>query len=175
MKKLLNYINGEFTAPRAGKFLDSHNPATGQVHLEISDSDENDVSNAVIAARSAFQKWSETSVSERSRVLYKIAELVEAKKREFAEGESRDQGKPVWLAESMDIARVASNFRFFAGAALHAQDRAMVSEAGAMSYVIRKPVGVAGLISPWNLPLYLLTWKIAPAIAFGNTVVCKPS
>ena len=175
MKKLTNFIDGAFLEPQSGKWLESFNPAIGEAHIQVADSNASDVDAAVAAAKRAFPKWSATSVGERSRVLYRIAELVDAKKRELAEAESRDQGKPVWLAETMDMARVASNFRFFAGAALHAQDRVMKTEAGAMSYVSRKPVGVAGLISPWNLPLYLLSWKIAPAIAFGNTTVCKPS
>lgn len=175
MKKLLNFIDGEFVEPQGGAYLESFNPALGEPHLLVSDSDERDVETAVQAARRAFQEWSKVSDDVRARYLYKIADLVEARKDELAQAESLDQGKPVWLAASMDIDRVAANFRFFAGAILHAEDRVMRKEPGVMSYVSRRPVGVAALISPWNLPLYLLSWKIAPAIAFGNTAVCKPS
>lgn len=175
MKRILNFIGGRFVEPSTARFLDSHNPATGEVHLAVADSGSDDVNAAVRAARAAFPAWSETAPGERARVLYKIADLVDARQAELAEAESADQGKPVWLATAMDIPRVAHNFRFFAGALLHARDHAMRSDSGALNYVARKPVGVAGLISPWNLPLYLLTWKIAPAIAFGNTCVAKPS
>lgn len=175
MKKLLNFIDGEFAAPVAGKFLESFNPARGEPHLLVADSGADDIAMAVKAARRAFPEWSGLEAGERSRMLYKIADLIEAKREHFAEAESADQGKPVWLAESMDIARVIHNFRFFAGAILHATDEAMQTSQKCLTYVTRRPVGVAGLISPWNLPLYLLTWKIAPAIAYGNTVVCKPS
>lgn len=175
MKKLLNFIGGEFLEPKTGEFLKSYNPATGEAYLMVSDSDQRDIDLAVQAARGAFPAWSQTSAEERARYLYRIADLVDARKSELAEAESIDQGKPVWLAKRMDMGRVAANFRFFAGAILHAQDRVMQTANNTISYVSRRPVGVAGLISPWNLPLYLLSWKIAPAIAFGNTAVCKPS
>lgn len=175
MKKLLNFIGGEFLEPKGGEYLKSYNPATGEAYLLVSDSDKRDIDLAVEAARKAFPSWSQATAEERSRYLYRIADLVEVRKTEFALAESTDQGKPLWLAEQMDIGRVVANFRFFAGAILHAQESVMQTGKNTMSYVSRKPVGVAGLISPWNLPLYLLSWKIAPAIAFGNTAICKPS
>ena len=175
MKKLLNFIDGQFVEPTSGWFLESMNPAEGRPHLLVADSNESDVDNAVQAAKRAFPAWSALKVEERAAYLYRIADLIEKRKQEFAEAESADQGKPVWLASSMDISRVVHNFRFFAGSVLHQLDEAVRSDANVLNYVSRKPVGVAGLISPWNLPLYLLTWKIAPAVAYGNTAVCKPS
>lgn len=175
MKRLLNYIDGEFVKPQSGEFLESFNPSTGEAHLLIADSGAADIDHAVQAARRAFPEWSGLEVAERSRLLSKVADLIEKQIEIFAQAESADQGKPVWLAEQMDISRVVHNFRFFAGAVLHATEEAMSTSRSVHTYVSRKPVGVAGLISPWNLPLYLLTWKIAPALAYGNTVVCKPS
>jgi acyl-CoA reductase-like NAD-dependent aldehyde dehydrogenase len=175
MKQLLNFINGEFTAPSEGRFFPSFNPATGVVHLEVSDSTAADVDCAVAAAKAAFRSWSRLSVSERAGYLYRIADGVDARAAELAQAESADQGKPVWLASRLDIPRAAHNLRFFAGAVLHSQDLATAMGPETFNYISRKPVGVAGLISPWNLPLYLLTWKIAPALATGNTAVCKPS
>jgi aminomuconate-semialdehyde/2-hydroxymuconate-6-semialdehyde dehydrogenase len=175
VKKLLNFIGGRFVEPVGGGFFESFNPAEGKAHLLVSDSDSRDVDQAVAAASAAFPLWSAVNPEERARLLYHLADLVDERKFELAEAESSDQGKPVWLAETMDITRVAQNFRFFAGCLLHQQDHTSRMDSGTFNYTSRKPVGVAGLISPWNLPLYLLTWKIAPAIAFGNTVVCKPS
>lgn len=175
MKKLLNFIDGEFKEPRSGKWLDGFNPSTGGVHCHVADSDATDVEDAVRAAQVAFPAWSSLAAAERSKILMKIAALIDERQDELARAESSDQGKPVWLAQSMDIPRAAHNFRFFAGSILHQLDPSSRTDPTTMSYVTRKPVGVAGLISPWNLPLYLLTWKIAPAIAFGNTAVCKPS
>jgi aminomuconate-semialdehyde/2-hydroxymuconate-6-semialdehyde dehydrogenase len=174
-KKVLNFINGKWTEPRSGKWLQSINPSTGEAFSEIPDSNEADVNAAVAAAKSAFVAWSQTLAEERAKYLYKIADLVEERINEFAHLESLDQGKPVSLAEKMDINRVILNFRFFAGAILHHQNESTEMASDSFNYVLRKPVGVAGLISPWNLPLYLLSWKIAPAIACGNTVICKPS
>jgi acyl-CoA reductase-like NAD-dependent aldehyde dehydrogenase len=173
--RLGNFINGEFVAPRTGRYIESFNPSTGRVDHWLPDSEAADVAPAVEAAKRAFTTWSKTGVEERARLLYKVADLIDARAQAFAEAESRDQGKPVWLAASMDIPRVALNFRFFAGAVLHHQESANKMDSGALNYTSRRPVGVAGLISPWNLPLYLLSWKIAPALAAGNTVVCKPS
>lgn len=175
MRQLLNFIDGEFCEPKSGKFMESFNPATGEVHLHLARSEAADVDAAVKAARRAFPTWAALDASERAQYLYAIADRIAARIEQFAAAESADQGKPVWLAESMDINRVIHNFRFFAGAVLHAEDESLPTKGAAFSYVARRPVGVAGLISPWNLPLYLLTWKIAPALAFGNTVVCKPS
>jgi aminomuconate-semialdehyde/2-hydroxymuconate-6-semialdehyde dehydrogenase len=175
MNKLLNFINGEFTEPIAGKFIESFNPSEGTAHLLVADSDQADIEAAVRAAKAAFPAWSALRAEERARFLYRIADLIDSRQAELARAESDDQGKPVWLAAEMDIPRAAANFRFFAGCVLHQEDVATRLDRDTFNYVSRKPLGVAGLISPWNLPLYLLTWKIAPAIAYGNTCVAKPS
>ncbi|PRP76109.1 aldehyde dehydrogenase [Planoprotostelium fungivorum] len=175
-----NFIDGEFQeTPLSGKWLDNHCPATGKVYGKLADSDSADVELAVSSARRAFKVWGKTSKQTRSEILYRIADLVEQRLEEFAIAESRDQGKPISLARTVDIPRVVSNFRFFAGAILHhteiASDMNLDNNQSITNYTVRTPVGVAGLISPWNLPLYLLTWKIAPALSVGNTIVCKPS
>lgn len=175
-KKILeNYINGKFIKPIYENYLDNYNPSTGKCYNKIPDSTKEDIDEAVIAAKKAFKIWSKTTVQERSNFLNKIANLLEIRIEEFAEAESIDQGKPISLAKSMDITRAITNFRFFAGAILHHQENSTTMDQNAINYTVRSPIGVAGLISPWNLPLYLLTWKIAPALAVGNTVVCKPS
>jgi aminomuconate-semialdehyde/2-hydroxymuconate-6-semialdehyde dehydrogenase len=145
------------------------------VYGKIPDSGPEDVNRAVSAAKTAFKSWSKTPKQERSKILLKIADLVESRMDQFASAESKDQGKPFTLAKTVDIPRVCANFRFFAGAILHHEERATDMDGVATNYTVRTPVGVAGLISPWNLPLYLLTWKLAPALAVGCTVVCKPS
>jgi len=175
IKKVLNHIGGEWVAPQRGGFIDNFNPATGQVFSHLPDSDASDIDKAVEVAALAFKTWSKTSVDERSKKLFKIADLIEANIDDFAKLESQDQGKPWFLAKQMDMNRVINSFRFFASAILQTENECNVMDAESMNYVLRKPVGVAGLIAPWNLPLYLLTWKIAPALAYGNTVVCKPS
>ncbi len=175
MQMVDHFIAGRKISSQSGNSLENFNPSTGQPLSQIARGTKEDVEAAVKAAQSAFPRWSALPPEERSRVLLKIADLIEARKREFAQMESRDQGKPVHLAENMDINRAILNFRFFAHAILHHENESTQSDAHTLNYVLRKPVGVAGLISPWNLPLYLLTWKIAPAIAVGNTVVAKPS
>jgi aminomuconate-semialdehyde/2-hydroxymuconate-6-semialdehyde dehydrogenase len=170
-----NFINGAFAPPESGQYLDDICPATGDVIAEIPDSDRRDVDNAVRAAKAAFPAWSKTRAEDRSRILLKVADLIEANLDELARLESDDNGKPVALAKRMDIPRAVANFRFFATAILHHASEAHVTDHVALNYTLRQPIGVAGLISPWNLPLYLLSWKIAPAIASGNTCVAKPS
>ena len=172
---LANFIDGDFIAPMTGSYIDSFNPATGALDHLVPDSGAADIDRAVQAAKLAFKTWSKTGAEERAALLNKIADIVEERKQELAEAESRDQGKPVSLALAMDIYRVVHNLRFFASAILQQHESATRMDQGALNYTVRQPVGVAGLISPWNLPLYLLSWKIAPAIAAGNTVVCKPS
>ncbi|MEO8380181.1 MAG: aldehyde dehydrogenase [Acidobacteriota bacterium] len=172
---LANFIDGAFVAPIGGAYFDDLNPATGQVIAQIPDSDRDDVDVAVKAAKRAFPAWSRTPAEQRSRILLKIADLIEGHLDELALLESQDNGKPVSLARRMDIPRAVANFRFFATAILHHDSRAHVTDQVALNYTLRQPVGVAGLISPWNLPLYLLSWKIAPALASGNTCVAKPS
>ncbi len=175
LNKILNFIDGQFVGPVGGKYLENIEPATGQPYSQVPDSDSRDVDLAVAAAEKAFPEWSGTSTAERSRVLLRIADLIERDLEKFARAESVDTGKPLSLARSLDIPRASSNFRFFATAILHTENEAHVMDGVAFNYTLRQPRGVVGLISPWNLPLYLLSWKIAPAIAVGNTAVAKPS
>lgn len=175
MEKVLNYINGQFVEPGSGRWIEVYEPATGRMYAEAPDSDEDDVAQAVQAAVRAFPAWSERPAQERSDCLTRLAGLITKNLDRLAEAESRDTGKPVGVARSVDIPRAASNFSFFAGAVLHTESSAHDTDGAALNYTLRKPRGVAGLISPWNLPLYLLTWKIAPALATGNTCVAKPS
>lgn len=175
MVRIQNFINGEFVKPQNNAFMDNYDPSTGQVYSQLPESDELDVVFAIQAAKKAFEKWSKYTAEERSLWLHRIADAIEARLDDFAEAESRDVGKPLWLAKTLDIPRVIHNFRFFATRILHQEEIATDMDGTALNYTLRHPMGVAGLISPWNLPLYLLSWKIAPAIAVGNTVVCKPS
>ncbi|MBV9497242.1 MAG: aldehyde dehydrogenase [Acidobacteria bacterium] len=175
MQRLANFIGGAFVPPASGSYLEDVGPATGEVIAEIPDSDARDVDAAVAAARAAFPVWSRTPTEQRSRLLLRLADLIEQNLEELVQMESRDNGKSVSLARRLDIPRAVLNFRFFATAILHQASEAHVTDATALNYTLRQPLGVAGLISPWNLPLYLLSWKIAPAIASGNTCVAKPS
>jgi aminomuconate-semialdehyde/2-hydroxymuconate-6-semialdehyde dehydrogenase len=175
MEKIKNYINGELIASISNQYIDNYNPATGEVYSYVPDSDERDVAMAVAATEKAFPKWSITPVEERSRLLMRVAELIEQNCEKLALAESIDNGKPVWLAKSVDVPRASSNFHFFATAILHFASEAHIMTDAAINYTLRNPIGVAGCISPWNLPLYLFTWKIAPALAAGNCVVGKPS
>ncbi|TXD48818.1 aldehyde dehydrogenase [Polaribacter sp. IC073] len=174
--KIKNYINGELVAPEAGKYLDNYNPANGEVYSQIPSSTKEDVEKAVEAAEKAFLKWSNTTLEERSKILSKIADLILEKLDFLAKAESKDNGKPISLATEVDIPRAAANFQFFANAITQFSSEAHESVGfNAMNFTLRQPIGVVGCISPWNLPLYLFTWKIAPAIAAGNCVVAKPS
>jgi aminomuconate-semialdehyde/2-hydroxymuconate-6-semialdehyde dehydrogenase len=173
--KIRNFIDGQFVEPAGGKYLDNIEPATGKPYSIVPDNDSRDVELAVAAADKAFADWSKTSANDRSRILLRIADLIERDLEKLARAESIDTGKPLSLARSLDIPRAASNFRFFATAILHTENEAHVTDGVAFNYTLRQPRGIAGLISPWNLPLYLLSWKIAPAIAVGNTAIAKPS
>ena len=175
MEKILNYINGELVNPVSGNFLDNYNPSNGQIYSLIADSDKTDVDNAVNAAKKAFKEWSNTTKEERSKILIKIADTLEKYTSELIKAESKDNGKPESLAARVDLPRASTNLRFFASAILHDSSEMHDMNGSAINYTLRKPIGVAACISAWNLPLYLLTWKIAPAIAAGNTVVAKPS
>lgn len=175
MQKLANYINGKSAEPIGGEWLDVYEPATGEVYARAPASDRRDVDAAVSAASDAFADWSKRPAAERSRLMLKIADLIDANLDRLAKAESIDNGKPVSLAKMVDIPRAAANFRFFATAILHSESAVHDTDGQALNYTLGRPRGVAGLISPWNLPLYLLTWKIAPAIATGNTCVAKPS
>ncbi|MBL7848512.1 MAG: aldehyde dehydrogenase [Cyclobacteriaceae bacterium] len=175
MEKISNYINGQWIAPVSGAYLDNVNPATGTVYSLIPDSDNRDVQLAVDAAKAAFENWSGLLPEKRHAVLARLADLIDRDADALSLAESIDQGKPVKLAKSMDIYRAGANIRFYATAAMHMASEAHASGNEAVNYTLRTPVGVAGCISPWNLPLYLFTWKIAPALAVGCTVVAKPS
>jgi aminomuconate-semialdehyde/2-hydroxymuconate-6-semialdehyde dehydrogenase len=175
VKRVFNFIGGEFRPPASGNYLEDVNPATGEVIAEIADSDKSDVDAAVAAASRAFPAWRRTPAEERSKLLMRLASLVEENFDELASLESEDSGKPVSLARRLDVPRAVKNFRFFATAILHAETKCHPMDDGSLNYTLRQPLGVAGLISPWNLPLYLLTWKIAPAVAAGNCCVAKPS
>ena len=174
-KKIQNFVDGQFVEPVSGRYLDNIEPATGKPYSKVADSDSADVDLAVGAAEKAFADWSRTPVAERSRLLLRIADLIERDLEKLARAESIDTGKPLSLARTLDIPRAASNFRFFATAILHTESEAHITDNVAFNYTLRQPRGIAGLISPWNLPLYLLSWKIAPAIAVGNTAIAKPS
>ena len=172
--RLSNFINGAFIAPVDGQYLNNFNPSTGEVYGEIPDSTEADVLLAIESAKSAQLSWANTPAEEKFKVMNRIAELIDANGEKLAMAESMDQGKPLWLARN-EMNRAAQNFRFFATAAMQFSSESHAMEDKAINYTLRQPIGVVGCISPWNLPLYLFTWKIAPAIASGNTVVAKPS
>ena len=175
MQHIKNYINGQLIEPVSKTYLDNFNPATGKVYSYIPDSDEKDVELAYAAAKTAFKEWSITSKEKRSDYLLKIAALIEKHLDKLALAESIDNGKPLKLAKTVDIPRAAANFHFYGTGILHYSSNSHSMEETAINYTLRQPVGVAGCISPWNLPLYLFSWKIAPALAAGCTVVAKPS
>ena len=172
---LLNYIDGSFQPARGGKWLDNVEPATGRNYSRIPRSGGEDVQQAVEAAKRAFPAWSSMPATQRSAILGRVADLVGQNLDRLAAAESKDNGKPVSLAKAVDIPRAESNMRFYASAIVHYGSEAHITDVTAVNYTHRKPLGVVGCISPWNLPLYLFTWKIAPALAAGNTVVAKPS
>jgi len=175
MTEILNFIDGAFVPPIAGRRLDNVEPATGKVYGTVPDSDAEDVEAAVRAAERAFPAWARLPAEERARFLLALADRIDAAREELARAESVDTGKPLALARSLDIPRASSNLRFFATAAIHFHSESHSTGERALNYTLRRPRGVAGVIAPWNLPLYLLTWKIAPALATGNTVVAKPT
>ncbi|CAF0935197.1 unnamed protein product [Rotaria sordida] len=175
IQRINNFINGQFVSTE--DYLKSFNPTTEEVIAHIADSSTEDAERAVQAARQAFPSWSLETITKRVYYLNRIADLIQARLEDFARAESLDQGKPLWLARTMEIPRAIDNFRFFATALMQSREifTPHPTIPNVISYTVRNPIGVAVLISPWNLPLYLLTWKIAPCIAFGCTCVCKPS
>ncbi|MGZ5283002.1 MAG: aldehyde dehydrogenase [Bacteroidia bacterium] len=175
MQKILNYINGKLQEPKSGKFIDNVNPATGKVYSFIPDSGADDVEMAVEAAQKAFPAWAALPAEKRSAYMLKVSALIDQHLEKLALAEANDNGKPLWLAKAVDIPRASQNFAFFATAILHEHSESHQTDNLAFNYSHRSPIGVAGCISPWNLPLYLFTWKIAPALAAGNCVVAKPS
>jgi aminomuconate-semialdehyde/2-hydroxymuconate-6-semialdehyde dehydrogenase len=174
-QQCLNFIDGRFVPPAGGAFLPVYEPATGQVYAEVAASNQNDVAAAVAAAERAAKPWGEMPTEKRTAILDAIAGRLESQLERFALAESKDTGKPLTLARSVDIPRAVSNFRFFAGAIQHFASECHATSGEVLNYTLRQPLGVVGCISPWNLPLYLFTWKIAPALAAGNCVVAKPS
>ncbi len=175
MKKLTNYIGGKFVAPSNKKYIDNYSPTNGAVYSLIPDSNKDDVGVAINAAKTAFTSWGKSKKEYRYNWMMKLADAIDKNAEELIVAESFDNGKPEWLARTVDIPRCSANIRFFATAILHFDSKSHDMDGAALNYTLKQPIGVAGCISPWNLPLYLLTWKIAPAIAAGNTVVAKPS
>ena len=175
MTKIDNYIAGRHKAPISGEYLDSYDPSTGKVYSLVPDSDARDIDCATQAARAVFSDWSGRSAESRHDVLMRISRLIEENLDELALAESIDNGKPLSLAKAVDIPRAVSNFKFYATAAMHTANESHDMAGQAINYTLRQPLGVVGCISPWNLPLYLFSWKVAPALAAGCTVVAKPS
>ncbi|HMS66367.1 MAG TPA: aldehyde dehydrogenase [Ignavibacteria bacterium] len=175
MEKLKNYINGILTTPYSNNYINNYDPSTGEVFTMIPDSDKDDIDLAVQSAEKAFDKWSNTSADIRGDYLIKIADLIRRNHNKFALAETTDNGKPLWLSESIDIPRAIKNLEFFANAIKQFSSESHLTDNEALNYTLRQPIGIVGAISPWNLPLYLFTWKIAPALAAGNCVIAKPS
>ena len=171
-----NYINGAYCMPSSQNWLDVIDPSIGEIYGQLPKSNREDVQQAVEAAEKAFPEWSKTSVEKRSTILAKIADLIEDNLEVLAKAESMDNGKPLSLAKTVDIPRAATNFRFFSQAItqFYSESHEQIA-AKSINFTLRQPIGVVGCISPWNLPLYLFTWKIAPALAAGNCVLAKPS
>jgi aminomuconate-semialdehyde/2-hydroxymuconate-6-semialdehyde dehydrogenase len=175
MKHFPHYLNGQWAHSASGAWLDGYRPDRGEVYAQIARGGQAEVDAAVAAAAAAFPKWSRTPAGERARWLERIADRIEERLEAFAQAESLDSGKPVSVSRTVDIPRAVSNFRFFASAAVHFASEAHAMDGSGINYTLRQPLGVVAGISPWNLPLYLFTWKIAPALAAGNCVVGKPS
>lgn len=173
--RIQNYINGELLDPIDGKQLDNIEPATGKVYGSIPDSQSNDVANAVAAAKAAFPDWSALDPNERAKYMFAIADGIRDRFEEFVAAESQDNGKPISLARAVDIPRAISNFEHFGHAITQFSSESHSMPGVAINYTLRQPIGVVGCISPWNLPIYLFSWKIAPALAAGNCVIAKPS
>lgn len=175
MEILENFIDGIYQAPLNKNYIDNIEPATGKVYGQIPDSCQMDVELAVQAAEKAFPAWQKMPLEQRADILYAIAQGIEANLTELALAEVIDNGKPVSLATQVDIPRAASNFKFFAHACSQFSSQSHAMSQLATNYTLRQPIGIVGCISPWNLPLYLFTWKIAPALAAGNCIIAKPS
>ncbi len=174
-KYIKNYIGGALVPADSGEYLDNISPFNGEVYSHIPDSDITDVQKAVEAAERAFPEWSSCGIEKRFRILNRLADIIEQNLDTFAHAESMDSGKPITMSKSVDIPRAHANIRFFATASMHYAAESHHMEKSAINYTMRQPIGVVGCISPWNLPLYLFTWKIAPALASGNCVIAKPS
>src|SRR3989454_8297675 len=175
MQEILNFIDGRPAPAACGEWLDDVDPATAEVHARLASSDATDVDRAVAAANRAFPAWSRMPAADRSKLLRRLARLIERDLEALARAESVDSGKPLSVARTVDIPRAVQNFDFFADAATEFSSEAHPADEVALNYTLRQPLGAVACISPWNLPLYLLSWKIAPALAAGNCVVAKPS
>lgn len=175
MEKIQNYIGGKMVAPVSGNYFDNYDPSKGVPYSSIPDSSTEDVALAVEEAKKAFPIWSKLSIEERGEWLIKLSEGIAARMEEFVKAESRDNGKTIKLAGQVDIPRAVSNFKFYGTAIQHFASESHNMVGVGVNYTLRKPIGVVGCISPWNLPLYLFSWKVAPAMAAGNCVIAKPS
>jgi aminomuconate-semialdehyde/2-hydroxymuconate-6-semialdehyde dehydrogenase len=173
--RLGSFEGGREVLSEERKSFSDLNPATGEVLAEVEEATKEDVDRVVKIAQGGFKRWSKIPVAQRSALIHRLADYLESRSEELAEMETRDTGKPLTLSKSLDIPRSIFNFRFFADYAKTLGTEAFQSDDQAINYALRRPVGVAGLISPWNLPLLLLTWKVAPAIAAGNSCVIKPA
>ncbi len=175
MLKIQNYINGQMVAPDSGNYIDNVEPATGQVYSLVPESNDVDLDSAVKSAEAAKEHWANTSLEKRAEILCRLADLIDANADELAKAEAIDNGKAVSFAKDVDIYRSAANIRFFAHAGTQFSSESHAMGDLAINYTLRDPIGIVGCISPWNFPLYLFTWKIAPALACGNVVIAKPS
>lgn len=175
MDKIKNFIDGNYLDPCKGEYLNNYEPGTGLVYGLIPNSSQEDLEVAVKAAEEAFPIWSNMTIEGRSKILHRLADLIEENLEPLAIAESKDAGKPIALAKTMDIPRASANFRFYASAIVNFSSESHLSEGFMVNYTRRAPIGTVGCISPWNLPLYLFSWKIAPALAMGNCVIAKPS
>jgi len=175
LQKIQNLINGQLQTPVDAEYIDNYEPATGQIYALTPSSNDKDLQLAVEAAENAFPAWANTTSEDKAKTLHRLADLIESNQDALARAEAIDNGKPITLAKNVDIYRASANIRFFANACTQFSSEAHAMENMAINYTLRDPLGVVACISPWNLPLYLFTWKIAPALATGNTVIAKPS
>ncbi len=175
MEKIYNYIGGDLVSPLKEQYIKNYSPTNGASYSLVPNSTTHDVDLAIDVAKKSFDSWSQEKKEFRHDWMMKLAQAIDDNAEKLVVAESFDNGKPEWLAREVDIPRCSANIRFFATAILHFDSKAHSMDGLALNYTLKNAIGVAGCISPWNLPLYLLTWKLAPAIAVGNTVVAKPS
>ncbi|HEX8421857.1 MAG TPA: aldehyde dehydrogenase family protein, partial [Pyrinomonadaceae bacterium] len=175
-RKYQLFIDGKWVDAESGKTFETPNPATGETLAEVAEADKADIDKAVQAARRAFEgKWSKMSARDRGRLLYKLSQLIEEHSTELAELETADNGKPIRESSYVDLPQVVENFEYFAGAATKIEGETIPVPGQMFNYTLREPIGVCGQIIPWNFPLLMAAWKLAPALAAGNTIVLKPA
>src|SRR5262245_25643341 len=175
-KKYQLFIDGQWVDSESGKTFKTPNPATGETLAEVAEADKADIDKAVAAARKAFDgKWAKMSARDRGRLLTKLSQLIEQNAPELARLETFDNGKPIREATYIDLPGVVENFEYFAGWATKIEGETIPVPGQMFNYTLREPVGVCGQIIPWNFPLLMAAWKLAPALAAGNTVVLKPA